>query len=295
MSWRIENAKPLPVLRDLPAGLAQTCITSPPPWVPGEGKGYLAYSPSPEAYVREMVGVMREVARVLRHDGTLWVTLAEPNSTSRPGSDLIGLPWQVALALQGDGWSLRAAIPVVRHDPVPDRGADRPARAHEYLFLLSRHPAGYYYDADAFSEPAARREWPSQRTHTQRLTLSRPATHAAGGRRRSWSLHTDGLRASRGGGFLGALTERCVLAGSAPRACGACGTPWKRDSRGDWRAACAHHNPTGRSLVLDPFCATATTGVSAVTFGRSFLGIEHSSRTVRLARRRLVTTKERAR
>jgi DNA modification methylase len=280
MSFRIEHATPLAVLRELPAALVQTCVTSPPQWErDGTGSHYLARAPTPELYVQRTVQVMREVNRVLRVDGTAWVKLSEPHSAN---GDLIGLPWQVALALQADGWSLRRDIVAVQRNPVGERVRDRPTAAHEYLFLLSKQP-GYYYDADAISEPAARRQWPSQLPHTVRLEQSRNGGCAASNDRRSWWPLYSGTQ----------LVERCVLAGSAARACGACGAPWSRDVRGQLRATCAHNNPAGKSLVLDPFCGTATTGITALRLGRSFLGIEPSSGTARLARRRLSTARER--
>ena len=291
MSYRIENATPLAVLRELPAALVQTCVTSPPRWGrDGTGSDYLAHAPTPELYVRRTVAVMREVHRVLRVDGTVWVKLSEPHAA---GGDLTGLPWQVALALVADGWCLRRDIVAAQRNPVGERVRNRPTAAHDYLFLLSKKPEGYYYDAGAITQPAARREWPSRLSHTARLEHARNTSGAANDRRSWWPFYRSDQRASHGGLFPAELVERCVLAGSAARACGACGAPWRRDESGELRPACEHHNPAGKSLVLDPFCGTATTGVVARRLGRSFLGIEPSGKIARLARRRLSTTTER--
>jgi DNA modification methylase len=291
MSWRIENATPLAVLRELPDGLAQTCVTSPPQWTRWQQTGGDDRAASRELYVRRMVEVMREVRRVLRADGTAWVKLAEPRSAS---GDLTGLPWQVVLALQADGWSLRRDIVVLQRNPPAERAGNRPVAAHGYLFLLSKQPGGYYYDAAATRERPARRQWPKRLSHAERLQHSRSTRCAGSETQRSWWRSSESTRRSAGA-FPVELVELCVLAGSAARACGACGAPYTRDSQGQLHPACRHHNPAGKSLVLDPFCGTGTTGLAARGLGRGFLGIEPSNRSARLARRRLARTTERTR
>ena len=140
---------------------------------------------SPEAYVAELVAVFREVWRVLRDDGTLWLNLGDSynayngnrgRSTSfqaatdealpdLPGGagltckelkpkDIVGIPWRVAFALQADGWYLRQDIIWHKPNPMPESVTDRCTKAHEYIFLLSKS-ARYYYDAEAIKEPAA--------------------------------------------------------------------------------------------------------------------------------------------
>jgi hypothetical protein len=217
------------------------------------------------------------------------VKLSEPHTA---GGDLTGLPWQVALALAADGWSLRRDIVAAVRNPADERVRNRPVAANDYLFLLSKQPEGYYYDADAITQPPARREWPSRLSHTARLERGRTGEREASNDRRSWWPYST-QPASHGSLFPAELIERCVLAGSAARACGACGAAYRRDGSGELRPTCEHHNPTGKSLVLDPFCGTATTGVAALRVGRSFLGIEPCGKTAQLARRRLSTTTER--
>lgn len=68
--------------------------------------------------------------------------------------DLIGIPWRVAFALQADGWYLRSDIIWSKPNPMPESVTDRPTKAHEYLFLLTKSPR-YFYDAQAILEPAA--------------------------------------------------------------------------------------------------------------------------------------------
>src|SRR5690554_3561041 len=176
-------------LRSLPDGIVHTCVTSPPYWglrdygVPGQ----IGLEPTPEEYVEKMVEVFREVRRVLRDDGTLWLNLGDsygghtkagdkrfgnpefnknrpsraqtktPGKSVPPGlkpKDLVGIPWRVAFALQADGWYLRSDIIWHKPNAMPESVKDRPTKAHEYIFLLAKSPR-YYYDADAIMEPLA--------------------------------------------------------------------------------------------------------------------------------------------
>ena len=140
---------------------------------------------TPDAYVAELVAVFREVRRVLRDDGTLWLNLGDSYNNFRvskgPGQavhgrdklngkpapdsgrrgwkglkekDLIGIPWRVAFALQADGWYLRQDIIWSKPNPMPESVTDRCTKAHEYLFLLTKS-ARYFYDADAIKEDGA--------------------------------------------------------------------------------------------------------------------------------------------
>ncbi len=122
-----------------------------------------------EAYIAALVAVFRAVHRVLRDDGTLWLNLGDTYASAWPCNrrsvigqgpiangkrgdrpdrrgaglkekDLVGIPWRVALALQGDGWYLRSDIVWAKSNAMPESVRDRPTRAHEYLFLLSKRP-----------------------------------------------------------------------------------------------------------------------------------------------------------
>ena len=132
---------------------------------------------TPELYVDKMVKVFREVRRVLRNDGTLWLNLGDSysgsggagnqfgqlekdgfnkynqGSTGLKQKDLVGIPWMVAFALRADGWYLRQDIIWHKPNPMPESVKDRCTKAHEYIFLLSKSPK-YYYDYEAIKEPA---------------------------------------------------------------------------------------------------------------------------------------------
>ena len=173
------------VLRDLPDESAHCCVTSPPYFgLRDYGmSGQIGLEPTPDDFVAEMVAVFREVRRVLRDDGTLWLNLGDSYSMTTKGSsgkgekqvtnagtliadrrwqigpglkpkDLIGIPWRVAFALQADGWYLRSDIIWAKPNPMPESVTDRPTSAHEHVFLFAKSER-YYYDADSVREAYA--------------------------------------------------------------------------------------------------------------------------------------------
>ena len=185
--WEILQGDVRETLRALETGSVQTCVTSPPYFgLRDYGvSGQIGLEPTPAEYVEQMVAVFREVRRVLRDDGTLWLNLgdsyASGGGTGSQGSrgerfdrrhtretlmtvrkwpheaikpkDLIGIPWRVAFALQQDGWYLRQDIIWHKSNPMPESVRDRCTKAHEYVFLLSKSER-YYWDAEAMQEPA---------------------------------------------------------------------------------------------------------------------------------------------
>ena len=140
------------VLRELPERSAQCVVTSPPYWgLRDYGIGeQLGLEATPDEYVAKMVTVFREVRRVLRDAGTLWLNLGDSYGDAK---QLQGIPWRVAFALQADGWYLRRDRIWHKPNPMPDSVTDRCTKAHEYIFLLSKSPR-YYYNAEAIAEPA---------------------------------------------------------------------------------------------------------------------------------------------
>lgn len=165
-----------------------TCVTSPPYFgLRDYGMdGQIGLEQTPEDFVEELVSVFREVRRVLRDDGTLWLNLGDSYAGSGKGrngdgqsyatgkqatskgttegvlfktltpdckpKDLIGIPWRVAFALQADGWYLRQDIIWSKPNPMPESVRDRCTKSHEYIFLLSKS-AKYHYDGEAIREP----------------------------------------------------------------------------------------------------------------------------------------------
>jgi DNA modification methylase len=303
------------VLPTLPEASVQCVVTSPPYWgLRDYGvEGQLGLEPTPEAYVEAMVGVFREVRRVLRDDGTLWLNMGDSYAGGKTGNtnggaasglmrdgrpeqgrrassqrlqdhmaaqrftkapppdckpkDLVGVPWRLAFALQADGWYLRADIIWTKPNPMPESVTDRPTKAHEYIFLLSK-AARYFYDADAVREPAeyGRREWSSVRGNLASVGINGVRGHATVGGgdpstgrnlRSVWTIPSAPFPDAHFATFPPALASRCILAG-----CPAGGT------------------------VLDPFAGSGTVGEVAERLGRHSVLVELSPAYVAMAKRR---------
>lgn len=237
-------------LRALPEKSVHCAVTSPPYFGLRDykTKGQLGLEKTPEEYVASMVAVMREVWRVLRDDGTLWLNLGDSyandskwggssggkhvealhgdtgigrgkKETGLKSKDLIGIPWRVAFALQADGWYLRSDIIWHKPNPMPESVRDRPTKSHEYIFLLTKKPK-YYYDQFAISEPLT----------CMRLRGSGPMVNAGTGRnkRSVWTVNPKPFPGSHFATFPPKLIEPCILAGCPQRCCAKCGAPWVR-------------------------------------------------------------------
>jgi DNA modification methylase len=202
--WRVLEGDCRTVLAGLEPGSVHACVTSPPYFGLrdyGHG-GQIGLEPTPDEFVAAVVGVFREVRRVLRDDGTVWLNLGDSfhgagyanhringeewlqahggdrrrsrlqdrinASPHLKPKDLIGIPWMVAFALRADGWYLRSDIIWSRPNPMPESVTDRPTKSHEYVFLLSKRPR-YFYDADAIREA---NEHPDRTGTNPRLALS---------------------------------------------------------------------------------------------------------------------------
>lgn len=132
---------------------AQMCVTSPPYFGLRDygHPGQLGLEHTPEQYIANMIEVFRLVRDLLADDGVLWLNIGDSYGV---GKQLLGIPWRLALALQGDGWVLRQDIIWNKPNPMPESVTDRCTKSHEYIFLLSKSER-YYFDHDAIKEPAA--------------------------------------------------------------------------------------------------------------------------------------------
>jgi DNA modification methylase len=202
-------------MRELPAESVNTCVTSPPYFGLRDygHEGQIGLEETPEAFVAQLVEVFREVKRVLRDDGTLWLNLGDSyarqagdDSTKNPDSglktgrtgkakelfqagcnkppkglkpkDLIGIPWRVAFALQADGWYLRQDIIWSKPNLMPESVKDRCTKAHEYIFLLSKSPK-YYFDSEGVMEDAVTKG--KRPTLQERYAKGEPTRHGLQG------------------------------------------------------------------------------------------------------------------
>lgn len=218
----------------------------------------------PDSYVVALRDVFREVRRVLRRDGTLWLNLGD---TYGGGKNLLGMPWRVALALQIDGWILRSDVIWAKPNTMPESVADRPTNAHEYVFMLTREPR-YWYDADAVAEKAvrpgaARHLYRDRRREVDPMCMDRGSRARTGNptgetrnRRSVWVINTQGWRGEHFATMPPTLARLCVRAGCRPG-----------------------------GTVLDPFAGSGTTGFAAVEEGRRYVLIEANPEYVAMAQR----------
>jgi DNA modification methylase len=243
-----------------------TCITSPPYWglrdYNGEEK-QLGLEDTPEEFVENLVKVFREVRRVLRDDGTVWLNLGDSYSSggrttttnqslrgdkdygvTRPKpskgikpKDLVGIPWRVAFALQQDGWYLRQDIIWHKPNPMPESVKDRCTKAHEYIFLLSKSPK-YYFDNEAIKEDAKFPDGPNAADAIRKgvgdpKMQTRNGLHKIGAnpkrnKRSVWTVTTKPFKGAHFATFPMDLIEPCVLAGCPEKMCVDCGKPYER-------------------------------------------------------------------
>lgn len=312
------------------------CVTSPPYFgLRDYGvAGQIGLEPTPEAFIEEMVTVFREVRRVLRADGTLWLNLGDSYAndgkwgghtggkhvkalhcspigrnkryTGLKPKDLIGIPWEVALALRADGWYLRRDIIWHKLNPMPESVRDRPSTAHEYVFLLSKSER-YYYDAEAIVEPV------SPNTH---MRLSQDVANQVGSDRANGGAKTNGKMKAVGRNSHANVdrvprVRKLAAAGSGIKNndsfnAATCLPVTHRNKRSVWSLATeafseAHFatfppalvepcilagSPAG-GTVLDPFGGAGTTAMVADRLQRDAIMIELNPEYAAIAERRI--------
>ncbi len=246
----------LTILPTLTAESIQCCVTSPPYWGlrDYEHSSQIGSESSPETYVENLVKLFKEVRRVLRKDGTVWLNVGDgyarnggdgnhgpnavvgntkkliqkrnckvPNVWGLKDRDLFGLPWRVAFALQADGWILRSRITWVKSNPMPESVKNRPTTATEEIFMFAKS-IKYFYDSNGVRE------------------------ESGANLRNFWNLKPDSSKTGHPATFPRELARRCILLGSR---------------EGD--------------TVLDPFSGSGTTGIAANELKRDAVLIELNS------------------
>ena len=286
MSGHIICGDALTVLKELPDESVQMCVTSPPYYgLRDYGiDGQIGLEQSPETYVNMLLGVFREVRRILKSDGTLWLNISDSYAAKKMQSrgtvkpkDMIGIPWLLAFALRNIGWYLRSDIIWNKKNCMPEPVKGRPSKCYEHIFLLSKSKK-YYYDYEAIAEPVAEstvernkrgvtdkikyvKGVPGLKKTIQPIFRSRAYTEASNTRNKRdvWSCSTNSYRTN--GHFAiypEKLIEPCILAGC----------------------------PKG-GIVLDPFFGSGTTGAAAKRLGRGYIGIDLNPSYCDMARKRI--------
>jgi DNA modification methylase len=292
----------LEVMAGLPAGSINTCVTSPPYFGlrDYEVDGQIGLEDTPEAFVGRLVEVFREVRRVLRDDGTLWLNLGDSyarnpakGTTGTPNGrnvavmgysggagipnglkekDLIGIPWRVAFALQADGWYLRQEIIWHKPNVMPERVKDRCTKAHEYIFMLTKSPR-YYFDSEAIKEPAVMK--PQRRNTRAKYDAPGAGEHRKGTqylREETGTDTPDGLRNKRSVWTVTTKPFKGAHFATFPP---------------DLIKPCVLAGAPVGGKVLDPFLGAGTTCLVAQLNGRDCVGIELNPDYLKIARERL--------
>ena len=262
----------------------------------------LGLEKTPQEYVDSMVDVFREVYRILKPDGTLWLNLGDSYASFRDGKatpdttrgnsdgtlvpkgsaknrmattftgtgikhkDLVGIPWRVAFALQQDGWYLRQDIIWAKPNPMPESVIDRCTKSHEYIFLLSKAPK-YYFNNKAIKEPTVTRDNTNRDRDSTKLNNVPSRTRMGG-------LKTNDYE-TRNKRDVWTITTK----------------PFKGAHFAVMPEAliepCILAGSQENDTVLDPFTGSGTVGVVANRHGRNFVGIELNPEYAQIARERI--------
>jgi len=309
-------------LADLLPESVDTCITS-PPYVAAlrdYGRaGQLGQEPTVSEYVESLRAILRQVHRLLKPTGSLWLNLGDAHSRhprqGAPAKGLLLAPQRVALALAEDNWVIRSIVIWQKTNPMPQSAADRLSPTYETVIFATKEPR-YFFDLDAIRAPhrsASRIGQPSPSSlgrlyqgHNDGLGKLRSAGRVGNPRGKNpgdaWTMATAVDRLGHQATFPQSLIERPILAACPERICVQCDRAWTRPTRivrrrtsegviqvrkvGELRR-CECFAPSRPGVVLDPFFGTGTVGLVAQRHRRDWLGIELNPAFSRLAKRRL--------
>jgi DNA modification methylase len=298
-------------LKELQDSTINCCVTSPPYYgLRDYGvNGQIGLEETPDEYISKLVSVFREVKRVLKDNGTLWLNIGDSYAGSGKGAahypdnvhnfkqatnkgtvnqknirgaytgngikskDLIGIPWMLAFALRADGWYLRQDIIWHKPNPMPESVTDRCTKAHEYIFLLSKSPH-YYYDHESIKEPTV---YPVGSREDKKRGDFKGKYHA----HEEFKHISDSFRAIRD-----TRNKRDVWTISTKPYRGAHFATFPKDLIEPCiLAGC----PVG-GTVLDCFLGSGTVGEVAIENQRNFIGIELNKKYCEMAKKRINNT-----
>lgn len=299
------------VLRTLPQGSVNMCVTSPPYYgLRDYGvTGQIGIEQSPQEYIVRLTEVFGEVMRVLADDGTLWLNIGDSYAGSGKGpmsiqvagngknknlydmksriydvpkrwdgikpKDLIGIPWTLAFALREQGWYLRSDIIWHKKNCLPESTKDRPTKCHEHIFLLAKSPK-YYFDYKAIQEPVkevSKERYRRGRSANSKYVGQQGITEV----RENFSDFDQEYRRKRDVWEVSTNTYKMNehFAMFPEKLIEPCILAGSREG----------------GVVLDPFFGSGTTGAVAKRLGREYIGIDINPRYIEKAEMRIAEVK----
>jgi len=301
---RVIQGDCLSVLKEIPDECINCCVTSPPYYALRDYgvEGQIGLEETPEEYIQKLVEVFREVKRVLKNDGTLWVNIGDSyngykgnansqyndsayvgghgfHPTRKAGyglecknlkqKDLIGIPWMLAFALRADGWYLRQDIIWHKPNPMPESVRDRCTKSHEYIFLLSKSPR-YYFDHEAIQEDA-NPKWKDRYKSEFNKGKQQDIVYPNG------RPNSVGMRE-----YIGKRNKRDVWNIQVKAVKDAHFATFPEELI----KPCILAGCEKGGVVLDPFFGSGTTGRVAAMLNRDYLGIELNPAYIEISKRR---------
>jgi len=241
---------------------------------------------TPKKYVAKLTELFEEVRRVLKPSGTLWLNIGDSYAGSNKGSngsggfsvtskmqlgnkgsfvqpiklkdykakDLIGVPWMLAFALRNSGWYLRMDIIWNKPNPMPESVKDRPTKAHEYIFLMTKSLECSEHDKRSRQ---GRKRFPTELVNGIRGNTPDKVYEWAN-KRSVWTVTTKPYSEAHFATFPEDLIVDCIKAG------------------------CPENG-----IVLDPFMGSGTTAVVARKLNRNYVGFELNPEYIKIYEKRL--------
>jgi DNA modification methylase len=298
------------------------CVITSPPYFGLRNYGHrhqIGLEDHIDQWVHQVLGVCRELARVLKPSGALWLNVGDGYSRNpREGAPTKGLllgPQRLVLGLLEQGWLVRNQVVWAKTNPIPNSAVDRLTNAHEVIFLLVRSNR-YFFDLDVIREPHGSAAHPRRTVRPGALPASGLPSRKLDGNHGlsrmkavglpghplgkspgdTWTFPTSPGRSGHSAVFPPVLIERPLLATCPEKVCVRCGQPWCRSAVNRQRAAtlgvlrpnCDCKADTKPGIVLDPFMGSGTVALVAEQHGRDWIGIELNPAYVALAERRVV-------
>lgn len=303
----------LDVLKTLPDRSVDMCLTSPPYYLLRDYgiEGQIGLEETPEQYIEKLVDVFREVKRVLKDDGTLWVNIGDSYAGGQgrwggmegieglqlgsKGSlteipitrkwkhpvikqkDLIGIPWMLAFALRADGWYLRQDIIWHKPNPMPESVRDRCTKSHEYIFMLSK-TSKYYFDYEAIREKSVMVNGDSAGSKQRDTRI----THGMGGGNSGISLAKQKLAMELAENGYCMRNKRDVWTVNVAN----CKEAHFATFPENLIKPCILAGCRLNGIVLDPFFGSGTTGRVAESLNRDYIGIELNPEYIEIGKKR---------